>query len=61
MVRLPALAAAAANIIIALAKLAAFFITGSAAMLTESFHSMVDTCDQGWLLLDLPQSGNLNH
>lgn len=51
MVRLPALAAAAANIIIALAKLAAFFITGSAAMLTESFHSMVDTCDQGLLLL----------
>jgi cation diffusion facilitator family transporter len=43
--------AGGANLAIAAAKLAAYGATGSAAMLTESLHSLVDTGDQALLLL----------
>jgi cation diffusion facilitator family transporter len=45
------LAALAGNIAVAVLKFGAFLLTGSAAMLTEGVHSVVDTCDQGLLLL----------
>lgn len=44
-------AAMAANAGIALAKLLAFLVTGSASLLAESIHSVADTCNQGLLLL----------
>ncbi len=44
------LAALVANSIIAVAKLFAFFITGSAAMLAEAIHSVADSSNQGLLL-----------
>ena len=48
--RLAVIAALVANFTIAVAKLFAFFVTGSAAMLAESIHSVADSSNQGLLL-----------
>ncbi len=45
------LAAAAANLGIAVAKFIGFLITGSSALLAETIHSVADTGNQGLLLL----------
>lgn len=47
------LVAAAANILVGLAKLAAGIISGSSAMLAEAAHSAADTLDQLFLLTSL--------
>jgi cation diffusion facilitator family transporter len=44
-------AAFAANLGIAVAKLVAFFLTGAASMLAESVHSLADTGNQALLVL----------
>ncbi|MGD2100645.1 MAG: cation diffusion facilitator family transporter [Acidimicrobiia bacterium] len=44
-------AAMAANAGIAVAKLVAYVVTGSASMLAESIHSVADTSNQGLLLI----------
>jgi cation diffusion facilitator family transporter len=50
------IAALAANLGIALAKFAAFFITGSASMLAEAIHSVADTGNEVLLLVGGGQS-----
>ena len=49
------LIAGAANVIVAVAKLAAGLLTGSSAMLAEAAHSMADTLNQAFLLTSLHQ------
>jgi cation diffusion facilitator family transporter len=45
------LAAFFANLMIALSKFVAFFLTGAASMLAEAIHSLADTGNQGLLML----------
>jgi cation diffusion facilitator family transporter len=47
------LVAGAANVVVALAKLAAGLLTGSSAMLAETAHSVADTLNQAFLLTSL--------
>jgi len=49
-------AAATGNLAIAVSKFAAFFFTGSTALLTEGIHSLVDTGNQGLLMLGLSRA-----
>ncbi|MEO8602879.1 MAG: cation transporter [bacterium] len=47
---LPVIAALIGNAVIACAKFAAAFLTGSGAMTSEAIHSVVDTCNQALLI-----------
>jgi len=49
------LVAGAANIVVAVAKLAAGLLSGSSAMLAEAAHSVADTLNQAFLLTSLHQ------
>lgn len=49
-------AAMTANALIAIAKGVAAYFTGSSAMISESIHSVVDTANQGLLLIGLKRS-----
>jgi cation diffusion facilitator family transporter len=51
------IAALAANLGIAIAKFAAFLLTGSASMLAESVHSVADTANEVLLLIGRGKSG----
>jgi cation diffusion facilitator family transporter len=46
----PVIAALTGNLVIAVAKLVAAFVTGSGAMLAEGIHSVADTANQALLL-----------
>ncbi|RLQ87844.1 cation diffusion facilitator family transporter [Notoacmeibacter ruber] len=50
------LAALFANLGIAITKFIAAALSGSASMLAEGFHSLVDTANQGFLLIGIHQS-----
>jgi cation diffusion facilitator family transporter len=57
-------AAFLANLGIAIAKFAAFFVTGAASMLAEAVHSLADTGNQGLLILGgarAKQAATLEH
>ncbi|MDR0299867.1 MAG: cation transporter, partial [Streptococcaceae bacterium] len=45
------LAALVANVLVAVAKFAGFLLSGSAAMMNEAIHSVVDTANEALLLL----------
>src|ERR1700676_1259857 len=49
-------AALAGNLIVALAKFAAAAMTGSAAMLSEAVHSLIDTVNEVLLLYGIARS-----
>jgi cation diffusion facilitator family transporter len=44
------------NLAVAVAKFAATAMTGSSAMFSEGIHSLIDTADEGFLLLGLKRS-----
>ena len=48
-------AALGSNFLIAMTKIAASFMTGSSAMLSEAFRSLVDRGNQGLLLYGMKQ------
>ena len=50
------LTAAGSNLAIAAAKFAGFALTGSSAMLSEGVHSLVDTANQGLLLIGIKRA-----
>jgi cation diffusion facilitator family transporter len=50
-------AALIGNLGVAVSKLVAFFLTGSAAMMAEFYHSVADTVNQVFLLLGLKLGG----
>ncbi|MBP0615369.1 cation diffusion facilitator family transporter [Jiella mangrovi] len=50
------IAAAGANLAIAVTKFVAALFTGSSSMMAEGFHSVIDTANQGFLLIGLAKS-----